>query len=341
MVWPADEGACGFYRLRGPAEVLQHLGHDVEIMPMNAEMPAVYSEDLETGVRQIKRILPPATDTVVFQRVVLWKVADAIPLLRGHGIRVVVDFDDDLRNVHRDNPAIWAADHKLNPEMNWQHAQRAAAAADLVTASTPEVAQVYGKHGRVTVIPNCIPERYLDIPRYEGPPRAIWPGWIDPHPGDAEVTRGAVARAVQRAGATFLNVGPGGVEDAFGFSSKVASTGWVEFSHYPEAVAQATMSVAPLADSVFNRSKSWLKALESIAVGVPVVASPLPAYEALARQADGAVLIAKNPRRWEGMVHRLLTDPAHTADLSSRGRTAAKRWTIESNIDRWAEAWAV
>src|SRR5689334_24701002 len=48
------------------------------------------------------------------------------------------------------------------------------------------------------------------------------------------------------------------------------------FDAWPRALSALGIGLAPLADSTFNRAKSWLKPLEMAAVGVPCVMSALP-----------------------------------------------------------------
>jgi hypothetical protein len=79
--------------------------------------------------------------------------------------------------------------------------------------------------------------------------------------------------------------------------------GGVPFEEWPRAVASVGVGIAPLADTKFNRSKSWLKPLEMSATGVPWVASPRAEYVRL--HALGAGVLADRPRVWYRELKRL------------------------------------
>ena len=51
---------------------------------------------------------------------------------------------------------------------------------------------------------------------------------------------------------------------------------WKDFYELPQEIAGSWLTIAPLADSVFNRCKSHIKFIESAAFGTPHISSPLP-----------------------------------------------------------------
>ncbi len=51
---------------------------------------------------------------------------------------------------------------------------------------------------------------------------------------------------------------------------------WKDFYELPGEIAGSWLTIAPLADSVFNRCKSHIKFIESAAFGTPHISSPLP-----------------------------------------------------------------
>jgi hypothetical protein len=103
-------------------------------------------------------------------------------------------------------------------------------------------------------------------------------------------------------------------------------------------VAELGIGIAPLADTRFNRCKSWLKPLELSALGVPWVASPRVEYARL--HAEGAGILADTPRRWHRELRRLQLSPALRAELAAAGREVAARFRLEDNAWRWLETWS-
>lgn len=339
-VYPADQGGCGHYRLIWPARALAGQGADVWLRDGEAydDIQAVFHVD-DTGHRELLHVDAGDADVVVIQRPLRRELADSIPILQQGGVRVVVDIDDDFSCIHPNNVS-WRGCHPAyNPQRNWQHLARACRDADLVTVSTPALADRYAGHGRVAVIPNCVPARYLEIvPEPDDGLFVGWSGSIDTHPEDLQQTRGGVSNVIHKTIAELAVVGTGkGVQAALGLVEPPRASGWLEIDDYPAAVAQLDVGIVPLAPSRFNQAKSWLKGLEMAAVGVPFVASPVVEYERLAKH--GAGRLAVRGRDWEREVTRLIVDEGARVELSGRGREVAARWTIEGNTDRWWDAW--
>lgn len=349
-VWPADDGGCGSYRLIWPAQALATQGADIDLrLPdQGSGVDALFAEI--DGIERLIQIQhPPAADVVVIQRPLSAWRADAVEALQRHGVRVVVEIDDCFETIHPRNVS-WSSTHpKRSPAVNRDHLARACRAADLVTVTTTTLAHRYGRHGRVAVVPNCVPARYLDIdtPPGEGALTIGWTGSIQTHPTDLQVTRGAVARVCRRTDldgrwATripFAVVGTGhGVQQALGLDNPPLTSGWVSLDDYPTQMAQIGVGIVPLDDIEFNHAKSALKMCEFAALGVPVVASPTA--DNVRMHAEGVGLIAAKPKHWYAQLRALIGDPAMRADVAGRGRETMRRFTIEGNTDRWWDAWA-
>ena len=332
-VYPADLGGCGHYRLAWPAQALQALGHDVVLFPPG-EVTTVPVSVLNGKVFIRTGNLP---DVLVIQRPLHWMWSQAIPRLREKGVRVVVDIDDDLNNLHGSHCGFWDVHPKGNPVANYRWMERALDVADLVTVTTPALAARYASHGRWQLIRNYVPAVYLTVehPRHERV-AVGWSGTVATHPGDLNVVGNALARAQRKTGFDFLQIGePEGVERALGL--KPVHVPWVPIQDYPTALAQFDVGIVPLAISAFNQAKSYLKGLEMAAVGVPFVASPTEAYSELAARGVGD--LAANPKEWERAIRRLVEDEAYRAERAADGRERAMHLTIEGNVHHWEHAW--
>lgn len=336
QVFPADDGGCGFYRIREPAAALQAQGYDVTI---REGLTAQWVDDPRTGRPNLVGLEPVDADVVVLQRPLGRDLVEAIPHLQAQGVAVVVEVDDDFGAIPPANISFRHVHPKANPDRNWDHLANACRMADFVTVTTPALAHRYGRHGRVAVVPNFVPERYLQVQARRSQYVTVgWTGSIQTHPGDLEVTRGAVARVVAETGALFRVVGTGiGVGERLGLDADPPGTGWVELEDYPAAMARVHVGVVPLADTAFNAAKSCLKAMEFAAVGVPVVMSPSP--DNLRLHLKGIGIVARRPREWERALRSLITDEALREDMAARGRQAVAELTIEANAHRWWAAW--
>lgn len=330
VVYPADAFGCGSFRMRWPGEACAKAGHDVRVVDPKDRRLKVVMEG-----HTVKDVLDVDADVVVLQRVTHAYMAQAVGIMRAKGITVVVDVDDDLSSIHPSNPA-WAVHRPGAGLHSWHSVALACRNASLVTVSTPALLDVYARHGRGHVLPNYLPDYYYGLPRVDSDTIG-WPGSYHSHPNDPESLGGAVARLVDE-GAEFVMRGDStGAGRAFGLSADPPG-GPVPIEEWPAAVASLGIGIAPLADTKFNRSKSWLKPLEMSAAGVPWVASPRAEYERL--HALGAGVLADRPRAWYRELKRLRESPALRAELSEAGRAVAERLRLSQNAWRWQEAWA-
>lgn len=336
-VYPADQWACGHYRLVWPAEAVSG-DLDVTIVDPGDPRYALGGKvDPDGRVHEV--FGPEDADVIVLQRPTHRQLSQAVGHLREKGVAVVVDMDDDLARIHPKNPAFMHLHPKGSPAHSWHCARDACRDATLVTVSTPALAQRYGSHGRVAVLNNYVPKRLLEVEHVDSEV-VTWCGSLHSHPDDVPVLGASIAGLVRR-GATYRTVGSGvGMERALGLpEGSDTPTGTVPFEEWPEAVARSGVTVAPLADTKFNEAKSWLKPLEAMACGVPVVMSPREEYRRL-QDATGVGLLAKKPRQWEACLRSLLEDPVRRADQSAAGREAVRTaFTLEAQAWRWAEAW--
>ena len=339
LVYPADQFACGHFRLIWPAEVLQRQGYEVTcVLPANRHVKIIVDDD--DRVTNVE--VPENIDVMVLQRVTHRYLAEAVPLVREQGVAVVIDVDDDLGAIHPGNPA-W---QMLRPNVgnehtrmhSWNHLAFACRHASMVTVTTPALLDRYAAHGRGRVIPNYVPDHYLRHEHYSSE-RIVWPAALHSHPDDPSAVGNAISRLVTE-GAQFgtLSTDVDGVRRAFGLPAPpLARDEPIAFTDWPGAVAGIGIGIAPLADTRFNAAKSWLKPLELSALGVPWVASPRVEYERLHRLGCG--LLAAKPREWYGILRRLLRDSDYRTELSESGRSVAKTLRLDDHAWRWWEAW--
>lgn len=331
VVFPADRFGCGSFRMQWPGEHCAAAGHDVTVVPVgDRRLRLVMEADTVKDV-----LLPSSIDVVVLQRVTHAYMAQAVGVMRAKGVTVVVDVDDDLSSIHPSNPA-WAVHRPGAGLHSWHNVSEACRNASLVTVSTPALLDVYARHGRGHVLPNYLPDYYYGLPRVDSDTIG-WPGSYHSHPNDPETVGGAIARLVEE-GAEFVMRGDStGAGRAFGLAADPPG-GPVPIEEWPSAVASLGIGIAPLADTKFNRSKSWLKPLEMSAAGVPWVASPRAEYERLHKL--GAGLLADRSRTWYRQLARLRESAAMREELSDAGRMVANRLRLRDNAWRWQEAWA-
>jgi hypothetical protein len=323
------------------AEHLASQGHDVEVVrPRQRKLELVTRGDEVLNVRW----RTPKPDVMVFQRITSPRLANAIPVLRRQGIAVVVDVDDDLTSLHPRNPVYASLHpnsgtvHTNGEKHSWTCLTDACRAATMVTVSTPGLLPVYAAHGRGRVLRNVLPEHYFGLPR-EDSDIVGWPAALVSHPDDPSACGGAIARLVGD-GADFRVLGdPTGCGAAFGLRRDPAGIGprGIELLDWPAQVARLGIGIAPLADTKFNKSKSFLKPLEMAALGVPCVMSPTEEYTRLHKLGVG--LLAGRARSWYSQLSLLRNDERARQQLSDQGREAVDGLRVVKESWRWMECW--
>lgn len=330
---PADHGGCSFYRILCPAAIAESEGVETNV-----------TLDVARGIGMgdpSKLIVGPTpADVIIFQRPAKNWIPQAIQEYQRRGHTVVVDIDDDFSCLPTGHPARDKFNPNLSPEVNWQHLAKCARYADLVTVPTPALAERYGAHGRVAVLPNCVPAALLDIPNERLGETVGYGGSLPFHIGDLPETRGGVAEALRRTGWRFHMVG--GAEDAqkqLSLDEPPSETGYLELDQWFEALGTLDVGIVPLADTAFNNAKSYLKGIEYAARGVPFVASPTAEYTALSEEGIG-LLAAGRARNWRSQLVKLIEDEHLREEMIALGRErVAEHHTYESEGWRWAEAW--
>lgn len=330
---PADEGGCGAYRCIWPAKAAQAAGHDV-ILETDRTYDALWRDTIQ-GPQLIGMHEQIDADVFVCQRPFHRNRVEFLRAVRAEGIATVVEIDDDFHAIHPQNPA-WKFSNPLHDrDRNRDWLMKACREADLVTVTTPALAERYAPHGRVAIVPNYVPAWYCEIPRAErDEPVLGWSGSVATHPTDLQVCGDAFAEYHGR----FQVVGTGwGVRERLGLPVPPAATDWLLLEHYPHGLALVDVGIVPLAPIPFNEAKSWLKGLEFAALGVPFVASATGPYRELAARGFGAV--AETPGEWRDLVFGLTRVDLRTIGDAYRAKVA-ESYTIEGNVDQWMSAWS-
>jgi glycosyltransferase involved in cell wall biosynthesis len=328
------------YRLVWPAKAVSDQYPDWRVDIFHPESVATQC-DVHGRLTHVKGMNPLDYDVVILQRVGVPGTLALIDWCQNHGIAVVVDADDALWAVHRNNAAYASWNGAPN---HWRHMDTAAQMADMVTVTTEGLARRYAKHNRLRVLPNRVPEAVLGLKsiRADFPATRTfgWSGLVATHPEDPQVIREPVRRIVEERDFAIRIVGDAaGVARSWGLDRSLVAGESAPLERYHQALTALDVGMVPLANDQFNRSKSSLKALEMSAVGIPVVASPTPANRAIVK--DLPVILADTPQKWYEAVTSLLDDPDGAAELGALARVSVKLhdWTIERRAGEWAASW--
>jgi glycosyltransferase involved in cell wall biosynthesis len=307
--------ACSWYRCTVPGRELADRGYEVRV-----------KRDLtQTDIEWC--------DVLVLQRIWNPEAQQAIALARSGGSLTVFDIDDDLWNIRPNNPyhGFWTA-----PGRTQSLAANIGACALVTTTSEPLAAKLRTLNKDVRLLPNMLSAtdwpaeaKSLD----HGAPLVV--GWAGSQTHDVDL------RPVAALTAQILERYP---HVEFHFAG--ASPNWFEpherlrflepvaIDEYASLISDFDIALAPLEDIRFNAGKSDLKVLESSMVGLPVIASKVPPYEASIKHGETGFL-ARNPKDWLKHITVLIED----TELRQRMGAAARAWAETRTIQRTADLW--
>lgn len=333
----ADDGGCGYYRIILPAYYAAQHGVEIEVLE---DLPVDMS--VKTNGEVVVHRIDTDADVIIFQRPLLHAFYPAIVQAQKQGIACVIELDDDLGAVHRENLAYDEVDPRQNQTSNHLHLRKAMQIADWCVVSTPTLARRYAPHGRVSVIRNVLPESTWKIEKsVPGHARVGWTGSIVTHPRDLEAAGAHVGTVLKNTGSRLSIIGDGQQVRERLLIPEIVDIdvhGWRKLDEYHQAIADLIdIGIVPLEDSIFNESKSHLKGLEFAAVGVPFIASPTSEYIRMSKMGVGK--IAYKGIDWQKYIRRLVLDRDFLLEESANVREASRSLTYENHIGEWLTAW--
>lgn len=342
-----DNGGCGFYRLAQPLQTAA--AHDKTF-----EVRHVEKGD---GEDTIAANLMWA-DICVTPRVFDEKFCNGIGQFKALGKKVIVDWDDNLFKVSPLSPHykdfgienyshaygggtldIWMDGKNINLAKNragLERAKKAMAEADMVTTTTPILAEVFKEFNpNVRVLPNCVDLELWQKLAFKRTNniRMGWTGGYS-HFEDWKILALILPEFMARnPNVTLVLLGQKFEGTLKGIDpNRIEYRGWCPTPAYPfvSAILDLDFAVIPLVDSDFNNCKSPLKWLEMAALEVPSVSSLCSPYaEMMDLVADNGMFVEGNsPTGW--MI--ALTGMAQDHQLRRRMGIAARQ-TVEQHFD--------
>lgn len=334
------DNAIPHYRARVPGRVLQGLGWTVWHRRILAQRP----DRRLFGWDGPGNHPTPVPKVVVARHMVdpTQGEADCVAMYRearDRGQFVFVDLDDDVWQLPAWNPAAAfytpAMLERVNANLD---------ASSGVFVSTPALAEQTAKHtsAPVFVCPNAIDTYGYHVTDEHDPIRVGWCGMTDWRIGDLAMIADELADALRGRRVEFWQIGAQSgrfpISDALGpdFPVPVVERPWVPMSELPGALADIDLAVVPMEDIPINRSRSATTGLALAASGIPIVASPLPAYEELADR-GGCALAGDG--QWADMLVPLIRSAALRDEARTLALNAVARWYNPTRVCRaWQES---
>ncbi len=260
-----------------------------------------------------------------------------IDTLRARGHRVLIGIDDDYWHT-----SPW---HPRGPQLETLPAlERLLAAADGLVVTTSPIRNIVMRFNPdVRLVPNGVDPAVMPPPRPPRPGRATrvgWSGWIGHHGDTALLEAPLRALFADDPRVRFVVAGETPLWATTERRVERDARLLPPLAHYRRlARLGLDVVVIPLVEHPWNESRSVLKALETAALGIPMIVSDVGPYREVPD--DAALKVPNTAPAWREALERLLADPALRASLAER----ARRWvgdhhTIAATGPEWQKALA-
>jgi glycosyltransferase involved in cell wall biosynthesis len=225
---------------------------------------------------------------------------------------VVLDYDDAVfhRNDRHASPLVRAL---LGKKLDHLMARSA-----LVVAGNDYLAERARSAGasHIEIVPTVVDlDRYRAMPRTSSGPPTI--GWIG-SPATAhylDIVKPTLERL--RAQVEFRAIAIGARPDQLA-GSGIEAVAWSEDSEV-QSLAACDIGIMPLPDDPWERGKCGYKLIQYMALGIPVVASPVGANRAIVGADAG--FLPTDEQGWVEALSRLASDPTLRRRLGDAGRS--------------------
>lgn len=334
LFWVGEPGGTGEYRCSTPGRALARAGWDV----------AFEEDGIDMTVDGQVRGDP---DVLVICRIMGDYIPDAIRRIKARGrTKVVFDVDDWFAGLPGYNPASQLPDEMIH------NMHRAMSEADLITCSTPELAEGYSVLNRTVVLPNYLnPEvwqPFQDMARMRSHIHVGWAGAFHWRGADLELLKPWIYEFLDKhREVRFAAIGCRELLEWLGIDglttprlppnekTSIRNRDLHPYVHLPAMLANLDIGLVPLVHNRFNQAKSHCKGMEYNAMSVPAVASPSREYLSYIRPGVNGLLVRKN--NWAQQLERILDDlDAYRAGA----RKVADEYWIDDHIHKWEAAYA-
>jgi len=292
-----------------------NIAKELKKYDFNAQVMYASLSDLRTNISAIKR-----SDIVIFHRIqnpfLNMPMAPTEPVLVGEckalDVPIVFDIDDSI-----------FLQYPILTELLM-------AEADLVTAGSHFLCEFARRwNDSVCIVPSAVDtELFRPLPRRKSDSRITlgWHGSAAVQFGYLKYLRKPLERLARKYDITFKLLGTLGskkIQSYFtsvpGLRTDFGPNTWVPYHELPYLLADVDIGLSPLPMSVWTVGKCAMKALEYMAMEIPVVASAVGEHNYIIH--DGRTgLIAHSSTEWVEKIEMLVRDSSLRRSLGHRGR---------------------
>lgn len=308
----------GYYRIRLPLDELGRHGHETSWCGAKSDQSAEGADVI------VGQLIGGHSDPVTIHQ--WWRN------LAKHS-RLVYELDDDPFEIETHNPVAFAYG-RPEAQDSIAHCMQVAS---LVTVSTEPLAERMRTYNpNVVVLKNRIDESLLSIERPRRDKVTIgWAGGAS-HLYDLGECAYGLRKTIDRHRDVDVHfIGP---DFTSVIRRPIRHTPWCPTTTDYYRLIDFDIGLAPLKPSVFARSKSYIKALEYAALGIPVIASDVEPYRDFVVDGVTGYLIRRD-HEWASRMRDLIHDADMRADMGAKAKQVAADYTIQNGWPDWEAAY--
>lgn len=336
-----DNGGCGFYRCRQPADFIKRMGlAETEVFQNKAPEEKLLEADL-----------------VVMQEMGSVNSGNLMNFLLENKIPYVAEIDDFLHHVSPHNAGGFGAWNPATLFLN--RAMELVKAGQALTVSTNQLAREYFPYNPlIYVLPNYLDKEKWDVPVMKKNDKKIRIGWAggNAHADDLKMVSQVLNKIVKehKGKVVFETMGMtkhelAGVFPMQDMTINCPKCGYEGEMHYhpgealndyPLVLASKgwDLAIAPVINNSFGNCKSDIKIKEYAALGMPIVASPIVPY--LEASQNGAKIhFANTFEEWYNVLNSLIKSQKLRDEIAKENKKWVSKFWVQDNAQKIFEAY--
>ena len=281
-------------------------------------------------------------DVIIMQRIMHGQLTADLMNPKNRNKPVISDLDDWYWGLHHDNQAYKNLQLTSGTDENLDNYKANIKLSDKVLTSTPflygKLTEEFGINSqKVSVIENRVnTSGYARKPISTKKPVVGWVGSVNHRSADLEVVSEVFKDGHYRMHHSGATGYPPTMADKIGIDPGrvTMSPMYDPYIYGQKAFKSFDIGIAPLNDIPFNHAKSWIKAIEYAAAGIPFICSDVSEYRRL-KETYGIGRLASTTEEWKQHLSELCDQATRLAESKHLREVACEQLDVRDMATEW------